>query len=272
MGRLPDWVIVGAMKAGTTTLFDRLGGVPGVSVPSIKEPHFFTSNWGRGVGWYASIFESCAGLAGEASASYADAAHASSVATRMFEVIPNVRLIYLIRNPIDRMRSHYRHEVLRSRERRPFESATADVESPYVTRSLYGSVLGSFLSSYPRDQVLVVRSDWIDEPASWSAILDHLGADRVPLPSTRSNVTADKPQFTPLLLWMWERDLLPDWKLPGWLNRIGRRVLTRPSTEQSPLLRSADAVPGEAVMESIRADQEMMRRVVGDPSLVWAEL
>ena len=85
MARLPDFVLIGAMKAGTTTLFRRLASVPGITLPDTKEPHFFSSEqtWSRGLDWYCSLFDGCDGITGEASASYSDAATSGLVSERI---------------------------------------------------------------------------------------------------------------------------------------------------------------------------------------------
>jgi hypothetical protein len=257
------------MKAGTTTLFDRLATTPGVFVGDMKEPHFFDSHWDRGVEWYRSLFEDKGGRVGEASASYADAAQADLVFSRMSAVIPDARLIYLIRHPIDRMRSHYRHEVLRARERRPFEVAVNEPSSQYLTRSLYGSVLEAMLSSFARSQILLVRSDAMDDMDTWNEVLDHVGVGRVPMPQIESNRTSDKPQFTPWLLWLWERGLIPERTYPRWLSRIGRNLLTRDPNANAALLESALEGPGDNVLDIMRSDQVLLANLLGDRSLVW---
>lgn len=150
MGRKPDFVLIGAMKAGTTTLFRRLGEVAGIDLPQAKEPHFFSDEqkWARGPDAYFTIFSNCAGITGEASAGYSDPLVAEVVAERLSSLIPEVRLLYALRHPVERMRSHYRHQVLRARELRDFGAAVQDPESDYVRRSLYGRVLEIYLRHF----------------------------------------------------------------------------------------------------------------------------
>ena len=83
----------------------------------MKEPVFFSDEtaWNRGTDWYRSLFaESAPGsLTGEASVEYTDPAVADTAAARIAATIPDARLVCLLRDPIDRLRSHYRHEVQR---------------------------------------------------------------------------------------------------------------------------------------------------------------
>ena len=89
--RLPDFIIVGALKSGTTTLFRWLATHPGTSLKT-KEPHFFSGEaaWGRGIDWYRSLFEAAGDdvVTGEASATYTSMAAAPIAAARIAEVVP----------------------------------------------------------------------------------------------------------------------------------------------------------------------------------------
>lgn len=260
--RRPDFLIIGAMKAGTTTLFNRLATVPGVSLPAVKEPAFFSERWSEGSHWYSELFATCDGITGEASAGYADAAYIEPVAQRIHSLLPDVRLIYVLRHPVERIRSHYRHEVLRSRERREFTVAVGDSTSSYVTRSLYGKVTQELLRNFDPDQLLIMRSESLDDEASWQRVLSHIGASSAPLPDLSSNVSADKAQFTPLLLWLWERNLLPKKDGPVVLRRFGRALLTRSGTEASGLLESVNDPVSPGLQQSLDEDQALLRSLV----------
>ena len=85
-------------------------------------------SWERGFEQYAELFVNAGPdeLTGEASVAYTDPGGAGLAAARMHESIPDARLIYLVRHPVERARSHYRHEVQRGRETRPFRVAIGD--------------------------------------------------------------------------------------------------------------------------------------------------
>lgn len=256
----PDFVLIGAMKAGTTTLFRRLGDIPGVTLPEIKEPHYFSHRWDMGEEWYRSVFDGCAGITGEASASYSDAATAEIVAGRMARSIPDVRLLYALRDPVARIRSHYMHEVLRAREDRPFEVAIGDPDSPYVSSSLYGAVVQAYRQHVAPDRLMIFDiSELDDNPTLWGEILAHIGAEPAPMSNQTHNVSADKAQFTPTMLWLWEKGVsVPD-RAPRWMRRLAKRILTR-NPASSRLLDTADRDLTDEVVHRLDED----RRILAD--------
>jgi hypothetical protein len=109
-GSLPDFVIIGAQKGGTTTLYQLLAQHPHVRPAVRKELHYFSTFYGRGLEWYRGCFPAAEQdtITGEGSPYYLFHPHAPR---RMAKVIPEARLIVMLRNPIDRAYSHYRHEV-----------------------------------------------------------------------------------------------------------------------------------------------------------------
>ena len=113
-GMMPDFVIIGAMKCATSTLHDQLARVRGVCMSDPKEPNFFSDelNWAKGLDWYSSIFESMpdGDLKGESSTHYTKLPTYPLCVARMREHIPHAKLIYVMRDPIDRIVSQYIHE------------------------------------------------------------------------------------------------------------------------------------------------------------------
>lgn len=111
---MPDFVIIGAMKCATSTLHDQLARVEGVSMSDPKEPNFFSdeSNWARGLGWYESLFDSMPHdhLKGESSTHYTKIPTYPECVSRFHETLPDAKLIYVMRDPIDRIVSQYIHE------------------------------------------------------------------------------------------------------------------------------------------------------------------
>jgi Sulfotransferase domain len=230
--RLPDFLIIGAMKCGTTSLFRWLGEQPGVSIPEIKEPHFFSrkERWDRGLNWYGSLFLGApdGALTGEASASYSDPRLSSTAAKRIAGVVPHARLIYLVRDPVERIRSHYRHEIQRARERRPLVEALRDPDNPYLRSSLYHRALSPYLERFPREQILVTRLEDLAEGSGWRSVLTHIGLPDRPRPQGEHNVSDQKAGFTRPMLRLWESGLAGRAaKLPKPIRRLGKRLLMR---------------------------------------------
>jgi Sulfotransferase domain len=202
---LPDFLVIGAQKAGTTALYSYLREHPAIAGPPWKEVSFFDRHYRRGTAWYRGNFPNTlylrrmharAGVSpvvGEASPSYMF--HPAG-AERIAAVVPDARLIALVRNPIDRALSHYHHEVALGREPLSFEDALAAEESrmqgelermrdpsyfshawwnfTYASRGLYAEQLERF----PRERLLIVPSDdLLDRPGeTYGKVLEFIGA------------------------------------------------------------------------------------------------
>ncbi len=110
----PDFIIIGAMKCATSSIHDQLARQAGVSMSEPKEPNFFADaeNWAKGMGWYESLFSSMAAndLKGESSTHYTKLPTYPQCASRVHQALPKARLIYVMRDPIDRIVSQYIHE------------------------------------------------------------------------------------------------------------------------------------------------------------------
>jgi hypothetical protein len=124
------------------------------------ESNFFIAedNWPRGRGWYESLFDGAdrAAAIGECSLCYTWAHVYRGVPERMAQVVPEARLVYVVRDPIARMQAIYMHQVSAGRERRRAEVALLD--DRYLGPSLYGFQLAAFLDHFDRSQVLVIAS------------------------------------------------------------------------------------------------------------------
>ena len=160
---LPNFVVVGAMKAGTTSLYHYLRPHPQVFMPKIKELDFFTEgmNWERGLDWYRHQFAAApreATALGEASTVYTKFPRYQGVAERMAKVVPHARLIYVVRHPIDRIRSHYEHRVASGAETAAMEDAVFD-NPIYIDYSRYALQVEQYLEHFPREQILIISSE-----------------------------------------------------------------------------------------------------------------
>jgi hypothetical protein len=112
---LPNFIIVGAEKAGTTTLASTLSAHPEVFISSPKEPRFFTHhNWDKGLAWYEELFKDATSYKaiGEASPAYTWAPDSRETPKRIYEALGEIKYIYIVRDPIERMISHYRHALI----------------------------------------------------------------------------------------------------------------------------------------------------------------
>jgi hypothetical protein len=158
-GALPTFVIIGAQKCGTTALHSYLGRHPEVSMSRPKELDFFIEgrNWSRGVDWYRSRFDPAAKARGESSPDYTVHPHLPGVPERMAELIPEAKLIFMVRDPIERIRANWLHTYSNRVEHRPMREAVLDPDRDYVTRSRYHLQLSRFLDRYPIGRVMVIE-------------------------------------------------------------------------------------------------------------------
>ena len=178
---LPSFLVIGAARSGTSTLFYYLHHHPHVARPATKEIHFFDDNYRRGLGWYRSFFSRSGGglITGEATPYYL---FHPAVPERVAATLPEVRLIALLRNPVDRAYSHYRKMHRDGKEQLSFEEALDAEERriageedrllaepgyrsrqlhrhAYVARGLYADQLERWFAHFPREQLLVLRAE-----------------------------------------------------------------------------------------------------------------
>ncbi len=115
-GSLPDFMIIGAPKCGTTSLFEYLCGHPNVARPRRKEIHYFDERFERGLAWYRRHFPLVEKpqITGEATTAYL---FAKNTPARAAALVPDAKLIAVLRDPVRRVISHYWHNKRRRRAR-----------------------------------------------------------------------------------------------------------------------------------------------------------
>jgi hypothetical protein len=205
---LPDFLIIGTQRGGTTALYHYLKTHPCIIPAPIPATHFFDKKYSKGLRWYQAHFpmlwektyaqrvHKSPLVTGEASSSYLFYPHAPK---RVAEVLPHVRLIVLLRNPVDRAYSQYYHALELGHETLSFEEAiegeeerTAQerekilndeyYESPtythrsYLTRGIYVDQLQAWMRCFPREQFLILKSEdfYSDPVATFKQVLTFL--------------------------------------------------------------------------------------------------
>lgn len=216
----PDFLIVGAQKAGTTSLHSYLLQHPMVLPALKKEVHYFDLNYARGPGWYRAHFPLPAELAGagqgaghraltgEASPYYLFHPHAAG---RIAATLPEARIIVLLREPVARAFSHYQHSLRKGEEELPFaaalererrllaaETAKMIIDQSfrslphqlfsYVGRGLYADQLEPYLRHFRRERLLILRSEdlFTDPQSVYDEVLEFLGLEPSSLKSPRA--------------------------------------------------------------------------------------
>jgi hypothetical protein len=275
---LPNLIVIGAQKCGTSGLHYYLGLHPEVSMSNPKELNFFIAerNWGRGLGWYARHFDPSARCRGEASPNYTAFPQHMGVPERMAEVVPDARLIYIVRDPLDRIAAHYVHNFAKRREKGGLRETLLHPSTSYVARSRYFSQLQRFLAHYDRDRILVIENSDLrtDRAATLRRVFEFVGVDagfQHPKFEQVRHSTARKKRATKLGMRVQRLSR----------SRLGRRVprrawlaldvalplskpISRPSTEE---LREA---LGEEVLEVLHEDAERLRELTGRELSHWS--
>lgn len=193
-GRLPDFVVAGAVKGGTTSLFYYLQPHPQVWMPQRKELQFFNNNFNKGESWLRGHFAGAgeAQVAGEMTPDYLE--HPST-AERMAAVVPNAKLVVSLRHPVDRAYSHYQMQKAKFSAKETFAEivelelrdgpkAVEPPHRPYLRGGLYSEHLQRLFAHFPRSAVLVLLMDDLEsDPAgTYRQLCDHIGVASDPLP------------------------------------------------------------------------------------------
>jgi hypothetical protein len=153
---LPSVLCIGAPRSGTTSLYSYLNLHPHICVSRPKEPNYFTSNYGRGIQWYKQCFADKSKIGIDFSTSYSHYLNCP-VVDRIHETMPRAKLIFLLRDPLDRLISNYRYNCLTSKYAENFE--TAVYRDYLLVSSLYYFTVQRFLRRFPMDQLLVIRTE-----------------------------------------------------------------------------------------------------------------
>ncbi|MCE2788621.1 MAG: sulfotransferase domain-containing protein [Saprospiraceae bacterium] len=181
MSKNPDFLILGAQKAGTTSLHAYLNQHPDIIFHQVKEFHFFDIQYYRGFEWYSSLFPvDATKITGEATPYYL---FHPCVPERVKKHLPHVKMIVLLRNPVDRAYSHFRHGLKYSHETvKSFEEAigmeaqrlqgaedqlldgslqkhASHLQHSYLTRGFYSVQIQRWFAHFPRSQFLFIQSE-----------------------------------------------------------------------------------------------------------------
>jgi len=181
-GALPNLIVIGGLKCGTTSLHHYLNLHPEIGMSRPKELNFFVSelNWELGADWYRSHFPAGLPVRGETSPHYTNRPRFGGVAERMRETLPDeARVIYMVRHPIDRLLSHYLHNVGGGYESRELAEAVAEPQSSYVQRGLYAFQLDPYLETFGSERILVVSREELgrDRDSTVRRVFSFAGVD-----------------------------------------------------------------------------------------------
>lgn len=208
---LPDFLVIGAQKSGTTSLYGYLSHHPDVSAAVIKETHFFDEQYHRGWAWYRAQFPLREAaerrVTGEATPSYLLDPRTPA---RVARGLPGIRLVAILRDPVDRAYSQFNHETARGHEDVASFEEALDLEPSrllaaertvapppgssmtnalkhhaYLARGRYAEQLERWYQHVPREDLLVLVAEelYADPPAVMRQVHRHLGLEAVELES-----------------------------------------------------------------------------------------
>ncbi len=200
---LPDFIIIGAAKSGTTSLYHYLSQHPEIFMSVEKELHYFISesefklqggNWHRGLDWYKDQFKNAteSQLCGEASVTYTYSDWAEMSASRMHHLLPHVKLIYIMRDPMKRVYSDYLYQLYRQKIP-PSLSLNSILDQGFVNdskpvskyfkwmvqSSLYSEQLTSFVKRFGIENIYLMTFESLiaDTKGSVKKLFSFLGVD-----------------------------------------------------------------------------------------------
>jgi hypothetical protein len=292
---LPNLLIIGSAKSGTTSLHKYLslhpeihmawpngvGGTGGRAVNDArpKEMRFFwRDDWREQLDWYAAHFDVDAPVRGEATPAYSAHPHHLGVPQRISAVIPEARLVYLVRDPVDRVVAHWVQARVDG-DRRPLESvldAPGWEDDPIVCPSRYATQLEQYLECFAPEQLLVVDQTDLRSRRreTLSRVFGFLGVDAgfwTPEFDTDQNTRADKRELTSLGGPLYRRVLDPAGRrlAPASWQRArprARHALSRPVTER-PVI-EADAM--ERLRALLAPEAQRLRDLTGQQFTGWS--
>jgi hypothetical protein len=284
---LPTFVIIGSMKAGTTSLHHYLEEHPQIQMASMKETNFFSGPpedlpYPTGhkriecVQDYERLFDPAFPARGEASPSYTVHPQRRGVPERMQDLIPEAKLIYLVRDPVARALSQYQHHISFENERRPLAAALdpCDPFGRYTGPSFYAAQLDRYLQHFPLERMLVIdQADLLaNRQVTLRKVFAFLEVDESfhsPLFNTQMNTSEELRAYSPFVVLVRYARSTPLQRLPRRL-----RVFLRQSVRKlaSPPLEKAlmDDELRARLQELYADDVARLRELTGNQFSSWS--
>jgi hypothetical protein len=295
-GALPNLIVIGAQKCGTSALHYYVGLHPEAQVSSPKELSFFLDesdfhpepylsvpeelrlvsgprNWKRGREWYESHFDPGAAIRGEATPAYASPWFPGT-AERMAGLVGEAKLIFMVRDPVERMVSHYLQNRASGREWRPLDRALERRQNVYVARSSYASVLRPFTERFPMERILVLRQEDLlrDRRPTLRRVFGFLGIDPefwTPRFERERHPTARKGwRYRALTRVQSSRLARPIYRLPQEAKWLIERMSYRPAPAERP---APDAAMRARILEQLEPEIAELERITGWDLSDWRD-
>jgi hypothetical protein len=274
---LPTFLVIGTQRGGTTLLYELLRQHPDVFLPDLKEPNYLIDDAPgvpRDVAWYESLYEG-AGVAshrGDASPGYTTFPTFRGAPARAASLMPDARIVYMLRHPVDRMASAWAQLRSAGVEIRPLETAMLH-ERHYFMTSCYGLQLTQWLGHFDREQILVLRlDDFIaDAPGTLDLVLAHLGLPTGWRPARLDSVNRSEGKTVgSLRLDNWQRRM-QGLRVPAIVRALGREGFV--GRRFARTLAPGDITLPPALADDLalcfEADMALLRRLLGPDFDLW---
>ncbi len=271
----PNFLILGAMRCGTTFLASSLSKHPQVFLSTPKEPNYFNDdrNYAKGPNWYRAHYAQAgdAIAIGEASTRYSKATIFPQTASRIYADLPGAKLIYIVRDPFERLESHWLHYRRWGRQALSFEKALGQ-HPQWIETSCYWLQIQTYRSHFPDDRILVLFLEEMrrDPARTVSDCLRFLGVDVAASPSQFDSVRNESEGR------MVERGALRAARRSQSLRALGTLAPTWLKTAARPLLtRRIQGRPvwsselREEVGSRVLEDSRTFLRFYGKPETLW---
>lgn len=258
----PEFIIIGAMKCATSTLHAQFAKQRGVFMTTPKEPNFFSDDdvHGRGVGWYRGLFDAAPGgaIRGESSTHYTKLPTHPCTVDRLLAYGASPRLIYVMRDPVDRLVSQYIHEWTEKRAGGSIDDAVEAVPG-LVDYGRYAMQLAPWIEAFGRERILLVFFERLraDPQGQLERVCGFIGAPDAPVwdhDIERDNASGRRLRKSPL------RDAVVE--APG-LSALRRRFVPRAVRERAKRLWQMRERPslGAEAMARVRSiyDEDLAR-------------
>lgn len=248
--RMPDFIIIGAMKSGTTTLHEDLNLHPDIVMSGWKEPGYFVGPDFGGPsklplraarrGDYEKLFKNVpkTKICGESSTHYTKLPSLPNAAENIYKTIgPQIKLIYIVRDPVKRAISQFGHEFQHCETDIPTLSDAVDKHPTMIELSQYAKQLKPYLDIFSEENILIIKFENLikNRQAYIYSILDFLGADSAKMPEINTNkirnTAGDRRNWSPWARYLrsspfFQNHIEP--LIPHTAHRILKNTVTKP--------------------------------------------
>lgn len=285
--KLPHFIIVGSMKSATTTIYEQLKSLDGIFMPELKEPNFFSDQdqYDRGMKWYELLFaDAKAGdIIGEASTHYTKRPTYKETVDRIYSALPSAKIIYIMRDPVDRLVSQYIHEWTCNNISCDIEEAI-EKHPELIKYSCYFYQIKPYIDRFGLENVLPVFFERIkNSPESElkriSRFIGYGGRVAWTESSTKTNVSSERLRLSPLMQFMVDSRVLSFFRknflpvpLRTWI-KTKYQMKKRPAIGEDAMYRITDKINKDFInlgnLLGVTLTVENYKSTVLDVALDW---